>query len=104
MLTIPIALFLVSGMASNSKEIDKIFLSFLQNDEWNFSGTGQYEGWTDQRNLFIIYHPWDVSESGNSGTLNRIVHIPKDWQGRIRMHLYMTDDYHGRHSKLDSDS
>ena len=91
-------------MASDSKDTDKIFLSFMRNDEWNFSGIGQYEGWADQRDLFVIYHPWDVSESGNSGTLSRTVHIPKDWQGRVRMNFYMTDDYHGRYPRLDNDS
>jgi hypothetical protein len=104
MLTIPIALFLINGMTANSKESDKIFLPFIQNDEWNFSGIGKYDGWADQRDLFVIYHPWDVSESGNSGILSRMVPIPEKWEGRVRMHFYMTDDYHGRHSKLDSDN
>ena len=79
-------------------------LPFSPENEWVFQVTGLHEGWVDKRDLFVLYHPWEVSQSGHSGMVSREIQIPDDWEGQVRLHFYMTDDYHGQHPKLDSDN
>jgi len=99
------AVNLTMGVSSTcAAEHSPLRLSFLPEGEWVFQGTGLHEGWIDRRNLFVLYHPWEVSLSDHSGTVSREIHIPADWKGRVRLHFYMTDDYHGQHPKLNQDN
>nr|MBC8457535.1 hypothetical protein [Deltaproteobacteria bacterium] len=89
---------------AGAAEPSELRLPFWLKNKWLFQSTGKYEGWADRRDLFVLYHPWEVSQPDYSGTVSQEVDIPDDWKGRVRLHFYMTDDYHGQHPKLDSDS
>jgi len=96
--------FMMSISSAQNTEPLQIQLPFLPEDKWNFQAIGRHEGWTDRRNLFVLYHPWEISQSGHSGMVSQEIQIPEDWNGRMRLHFYMTDDYHGHHPDLDKDS
>ncbi len=97
---LPICLF-VTSIAFGAVEASELRLPFWPKGEWAFEGTGKHQGWTERRDLFVLYHPWEVSQAEHSGSASREIHIPDDWEGSVRLHFYMTDDYHGQHPKLD---
>jgi len=76
----------------------KLDLSFLTKDKWQFEGTGRYQGWTDRRDLFTLFHPWYPTETGKYAAVTHQVQLPPDFKMPVRLHFYMTDDYDG-HAK-----
>jgi len=96
--------FMMGVLSARGAEHSHFRLPFSPGNEWVFQGIGLHEGWVDRRDLFVLYHPWEVSQSGHSGMVSREIQIPDDWKGRARLHFYMTDDYHGQHPELDSDN
>ena len=92
------------AMSVSAGEPATLPLPFWLESTWSFEGSGRHQGWEDRRDLFVLYHPWESSESGGSGTVWQEVRIPQDWQGRIRLHFYMSDNYHGQHPNLAEDS
>ncbi|MFC1718108.1 beta-L-arabinofuranosidase domain-containing protein [Candidatus Poribacteria bacterium] len=105
MLVVSFIPFLIAGVSiAEAADIPELRLNFWPESEWFFEGSGQYEGWSERRDLFVLYHPWEVSQAGYSGAVSREVQIPDDWKGGIRLHFYMTDDYHGEHPKLDDNN
>ena len=82
-------------------EVNVVQFPFSSADTaWTFERAGPYQGWVDHRNLFVLHHPWSESEANRQGTVSRTVNIPSEWQAPVRLHFYMTDDYHGIHPRL----
>ena len=99
-----ISLLVMGSSIAEAAESSELQLPFWPKSDWSFTGTGQYEGWAERRDLFVLYYPWEVSQAGHSGSVSQEVQIPDDWEGGILLHFYMTDDYHGQHPKLEDDS
>lgn len=76
----------------------------LLGNEWSFKGTGHHQVWSDQRRLFVLYHPWEESQAGCSGSISQEIVIPDGCEDRLKIGFYMTDDYHDHHEKLGDDS
>ena len=75
-----------------------------QDEAWAFESTGGYEGGADRRGLFVLRHPWSPSQEGQYGMVSREVRVPETWDGRVRVHFYMTDDYDGHHSPISEEN
>jgi len=75
-----------------------------QDSAWVFESTGVYEGWADRRALFVLHHPWSASQKGQYGMVSREVLVPETWDGRVRLHFYMTDDYDGHHPPISEEN
>jgi hypothetical protein len=61
--------------------------------EWNFAARGRYQLVKDPRGLYQIFHPWDISETGDFADLTTKVTIPDDWNPPIYLNLYANDTY-----------
>jgi hypothetical protein len=72
-------------------------------DTWEFTVSEQYEAWVDQRDLLVLYHPWEESVAGGAAMAAREIPAPKDWDGPLRLHFYMTDDYDGQAELMKED-
>ncbi len=62
---------------------------------WHLTNTGKFESWTDRRGLVVLHHPWEVSEKDFAAIAEQSTTIPATWEGPLRLHFYMTDDYDG---------
>ncbi|NKB66360.1 MAG: hypothetical protein GKR89_04820 [Candidatus Latescibacteria bacterium] len=72
--------------------------------DWDFAGVGHFEGWVDRRALLVVRHGWEASQRDGYGALSRQVEVPAHWQGPVRLHFYMSDDYDGSQEQLETDS
>jgi hypothetical protein len=61
--------------------------------QWRIEAMGNFDGWIDRRNLIVLRHPWEESETGQSVIASCEIAIPQDIVGRARLHFYMADDY-----------
>ncbi len=68
----------------------------LNERDWTLSHTGKFEAWVDQRELLVLHHPWEESNTGAEASASRDLVVPEGFSGPVRLHFYLSDDYDGQ--------
>ena len=67
----------------------------LAPDAWTWKSQGAWRTRCDHRDLLAMRHPWVESAQGNFAWASRDVTVPDDWQGKVYLDFYCSDDYAG---------
>lgn len=67
---------------------------------WAVETTGRFEAWFDRRDLLVLAHPWEESESGKSASAGFQTVAPEGSPGPLALYFYMADDYDGQGEHL----
>lgn len=79
--------------SENERDNKALALNFADSDEWNISADKPWWGLVDMRDMLNLFHPFLVSETGNSAGACREIIIPDDWNPPFALRFYCADDY-----------